>query len=155
MQLGPTIISDASRRQVKHDKVTQKATEKSTPGAQKGPVKTVPNLQMSKSLDTTATIQDSEERSVLDSESSNSDSSVSEGNKAMDNVQENKIAKEQAKTKPSKCPLLRPPKSLETTMFDRLETMYGGRIKRMLDVQYRCGPLSLGVVYLLIPHYLI
>ena len=33
--------------------------------------------------------------------------------------------------------LLRPPRSLETTLFDRLEKMYGAGIKRMLNVQYR------------------
>jgi DNA polymerase alpha-associated DNA helicase A len=30
-----------------------------------------------------------------------------------------------------------PPRTLETTMFDRLERMYGPTIKRMLEVQYR------------------
>lgn len=34
-------------------------------------------------------------------------------------------------------PFLRPPRSLETTLFDRLEKMYGPKIKRMLNVQYR------------------
>lgn len=32
---------------------------------------------------------------------------------------------------------LRPPRTLETTLFDRLERMYGPSIKRMLNVQYR------------------
>lgn len=32
---------------------------------------------------------------------------------------------------------LRPPRTLETTLFDRLERMYGAGIKRMLKVQYR------------------
>ncbi len=32
---------------------------------------------------------------------------------------------------------LRPPRSLETTLFSRLEQMYGPAIKRMLTVQYR------------------
>ena len=32
---------------------------------------------------------------------------------------------------------LRPPRTLETTLFDRLEKMYGAGIKRMLKVQYR------------------
>lgn len=32
---------------------------------------------------------------------------------------------------------LRPPRTLETTLFDRLEKMYGTKIKRMLTVQYR------------------
>ena len=30
-----------------------------------------------------------------------------------------------------------PPRTLETTLFDRLEAMYGESIKRMLEVQYR------------------
>ncbi|KNZ74095.1 DNA polymerase alpha-associated DNA helicase A [Termitomyces sp. J132] len=34
-------------------------------------------------------------------------------------------------------PLLRPPRTLETTLFDRLQEMYGASIKRMLTVQYR------------------
>lgn len=32
---------------------------------------------------------------------------------------------------------LRPPRTLETTLFDRLERMYGPDIKRLLNVQYR------------------
>jgi DNA polymerase alpha-associated DNA helicase A len=32
---------------------------------------------------------------------------------------------------------LHPPRTLETTLFDRLEKMYGPSIKRMLQVQYR------------------
>lgn len=32
---------------------------------------------------------------------------------------------------------LTPPRTLETTLFDRLEGMYGASIKRMLEVQYR------------------
>lgn len=37
----------------------------------------------------------------------------------------------------SKPPSLKPPRTLETTLFDRLEKMYGPSIKRMLQVQYR------------------
>ena len=33
--------------------------------------------------------------------------------------------------------VLRPPRSLETTLFERVEKMYGPGIKRMLTVQYR------------------
>jgi DNA polymerase alpha-associated DNA helicase A len=33
--------------------------------------------------------------------------------------------------------ILRPPRSLETTLFERLEKMHGSSIKRMLQVQYR------------------
>ncbi len=33
--------------------------------------------------------------------------------------------------------LLVPPKTLETTLFERLESMYGNNIKHMLVIQYR------------------
>ncbi|KIO11179.1 hypothetical protein M404DRAFT_128024 [Pisolithus tinctorius Marx 270] len=39
--------------------------------------------------------------------------------------------------KPEKRPILRPPRTLETTLFDRLEKMYGPGIKRLLNIQYR------------------
>lgn len=41
-------------------------------------------------------------------------------------------------SKAPKIPSLKPPRTLETTLFDRLEKMYGPNIKRMLQVQYRC-----------------
>ncbi|KAL1725364.1 P-loop containing nucleoside triphosphate hydrolase protein [Schizophyllum commune] len=37
----------------------------------------------------------------------------------------------------TRTPILRPPRTLETTLFDRLEKMHGPSIKRMLKVQYR------------------
>ncbi|KAJ3757511.1 P-loop containing nucleoside triphosphate hydrolase protein [Lentinula raphanica] len=40
-------------------------------------------------------------------------------------------------TRSTKTPVLRPPRTLETTLFERLESMYGPGIKRMLNVQYR------------------
>lgn len=45
----------------------------------------------------------------------------------------NAVQKEQKKPRGN----LRPPRSLETTLFKRLEGMYGPGIKRMLNVQYR------------------
>ena len=33
--------------------------------------------------------------------------------------------------------VLIPPRTLETTLFDRLEKMYGSSIKKMLEIQYR------------------
>jgi DNA polymerase alpha-associated DNA helicase A len=32
---------------------------------------------------------------------------------------------------------LKPPRTLETTLFDRLEKLYGDGIKRVLKIQYR------------------
>lgn len=37
----------------------------------------------------------------------------------------------------TKTSVLLPPRTLETTLFDRLEQMYGSSIKKMLDIQYR------------------
>lgn len=45
-----------------------------------------------------------------------------------------------SKERPSKYSGLRPPRTLETTLFDRLERMYGPSIKRLLNVQYRYAP---------------
>ena len=45
--------------------------------------------------------------------------------------------KPRAQKKKEKVRGLRPPRTLETTLFDRLEKMYGPDIKRMLNVQYR------------------
>lgn len=39
--------------------------------------------------------------------------------------------------KPFRRGALEPPRTLETTLFDRLEKMYGPGIKRLLNVQYR------------------
>jgi len=39
---------------------------------------------------------------------------------------------------PTKKPVLLPPRTLEITLFDRLEQMYGSSIKRVLEIQYRC-----------------
>lgn len=51
---------------------------------------------------------------------------------------------------------LRPPRTLETTLFDRLERMYGTSIKRMLKVQYRSAFLhSVKILYLLMMKFLI
>lgn len=39
-------------------------------------------------------------------------------------------------------PRLKPPRTLETTLFDRLEKLYGDGIKRVLKVQYRSVSLA-------------
>ncbi|KAL1673945.1 P-loop containing nucleoside triphosphate hydrolase protein [Schizophyllum commune] len=45
--------------------------------------------------------------------------------------------KPETATQRTRTPILRPPRTLETTLFDRLEKMHGPSIKRMLKVQYR------------------
>jgi len=48
-------------------------------------------------------------------------------------------------------PRLRPPRTLETTLFDRLERMYGEGIKRVLKVQYRYVTSPLPHIGLILP----
>ncbi|KAJ3888666.1 P-loop containing nucleoside triphosphate hydrolase protein [Lentinula edodes] len=60
----------------------------------------------------------------------------SKGASASSSKSQTKTSNGKSKTR-SKMPILRPSRSLETTLFDRLESMYGSGIKRMLNVQYR------------------
>lgn len=110
MQLPPTILS--------LDK-SEKKTLKETLSAKKGQSAKAPE----KSHETKAVEVKS------DDESSASDGSLNEDADASTKVLTPVLAK--------KTPLLRPPRTLETTLFDRLERMHGSRIKRMLKVQYR------------------
>jgi DNA polymerase alpha-associated DNA helicase A len=64
-----------------------------------------------------------------------SDSPPASGSDSDSEVSGDKMLK--TSSAPQKSPILRPPRTLETTLFDRLEQMYGSRIKRMLEIQYR------------------
>lgn len=44
-------------------------------------------------------------------------------------------------------PKLKPPRTLEITLFDRLESMFGGGIKRVLNTQYRSVALRLLLLF--------
>lgn len=69
----------------------------------------------------------------LSSDSELSDSSASDSSKSkVNNSVKPRHANKQKQSIGIRCP-----RTLETTLFDRLEKMYGHSIKRMLDVQYR------------------
>lgn len=124
MQLPPTIISD--------DKRSKKAAKANGPSQK--PVSSV-TKSGTKTIKTTAPTTNE------DSEESEAGGSESEGDLAMDDIADEKVVppvvkKDAVKSQAGKR-LLRPPHSLETTLFDRLERMYGPGIKRMLNVQYR------------------
>jgi DNA polymerase alpha-associated DNA helicase A len=70
---------------------------------------------------------------------SSSSSDEDEAVEAPEPVTKTKTKKTSAKqrTKDGGLGQLRPPRTLETTLFERLERMHGSKIKRMLDVQYR------------------
>jgi DNA polymerase alpha-associated DNA helicase A len=72
----------------------------------------------------------------LDEESSNGDSENDDDDEAADTDVQAATHSPIIKTTKRIARLI-PPRSLEITLFDRLEKMYGSRIKRMLNVQYR------------------
>lgn len=121
LQLPPTILSlDKDRK--KKEKVAVKGT-KATTSTKKSANPKEAKPKASKSL------PEVKEAPASPDEDDGGDSTDSDG--------------EQEETPPAKAPAanrvleLRPPHTLETTLFDRLEKMYGPGIKRMLQVQYR------------------
>ena len=125
MQLPPTILSIGNNKKAKAKAkhVASISTNKSSRSKKEATVKAEP------------------EEPVENDSGSGTDEDKSE------EEQESDVEGEEAQTPeplPSKLkPLttrrieLMPPRTLETTLFDRLEKMYGPTIKRMLKVQYR------------------
>lgn len=134
MQLPPTIISiDRPEKKGKQ----KESTNKTTSSAKRG-IKTTSDTKQEK-----VEAIKVDEPDVDDSDASNEDDSGDEelesDTPAPSAVNEVKARKsnERAKKREHQRGVLRPPRTLETTMFDRLEKMYGPSIKRMLTVQYR------------------
>lgn len=134
MQLPPTIISiDKPKKKGKQKESTNKTTSSA-----KGGMKTTSDTKQ----ENVEAIK-VDEPDVDDSDASNEDDSGDEelesDTPAPSAVNEVKARKsnERAKKREHQRGVLRPPRTLETTMFDRLEKMYGPSIKRMLTVQYR------------------
>lgn len=113
MQLPPTILS--------LDKKSKK--DKTKQSVKTSPPKSVPDLK-----------QKVQPVAKVLGTGSNSDSDSSE----LSAVEESQhLTNVTAKLAINRGPILVPPRTLETTLFDRLEKMYGPSIKRMLEVQYR------------------
>ncbi|KAJ3512339.1 hypothetical protein NLJ89_g3573 [Agrocybe chaxingu] len=109
MQLPPTILSIDDK--------------KKSAGATKSPAKFGPTTEKTSKAKAPAA-------SVAADHSSNNSDSESSG-------KEDTLANKTASVSLTKGLKLVPPRTLETTLFDRLEAMYGASIKRMLEVQYR------------------
>ncbi|KAF8208137.1 AAA domain-containing protein [Mycena galopus ATCC 62051] len=124
MQLPPTVLSVDKTK--KEKKSTKASTSKSVQSDKKpSPPAPAPD------------IQSPAEGDGSDSESSSSSETETEPSDKPKPARKEK-APPQQKVKPKDhVPVLRPPRTLETTLFDRLEKMYGSNIKRMLQVQYR------------------
>jgi len=131
MQLPPTVLSlnDRQKRGANKMKPKSKADDKSTSKAKDSAPSEQP--QVSSASDSEAV-----GNSDLDSGSSIEADEASE--RSPDPAGAVVPLPVKPDTQSSKVyPILRPPRTLETTLFDRLEKMYGPDIKRMLKVQYR------------------
>ncbi|KIK68283.1 hypothetical protein GYMLUDRAFT_154386 [Collybiopsis luxurians FD-317 M1] len=130
MQLPPTILSlDHEKRKSQKGQKGQKGGAASKSTKVKSQTK---NSLATKPTDPPATEGNVSEASTPPE----SDSDEDEGREGEDARPESNANKAKIDVRPRNI-LLRPPRTLETTLFDRLESMYGPGIKRMLNVQYR------------------
>jgi len=142
MQLGPTIISEGNQR---HNKFKLKQQNRpAKPSLPKDVVrgKVEPQTRQPTAPPASEIAHTDDKTFSEDNETSDSDSSTSSPSSVNDEPDASRVAENTASNKQkvkatTARPLLRPPKTLRATMFDRLEAMYGGKVKRMLDVQYR------------------
>lgn len=133
MQLPPTILSvDQHGKKAKGNSTTKNVTPPKTGGKKTSTVS-----------DANPSSDDVVEEPPASETDPSSDSDADEeelSEKDREVVSTPAPVKEAKKKKRTPRPRsLRLPRSLETTLFDRLEKMYGPGIKRMLNVQYRCA----------------
>ena len=121
MQLPPTILSLDDKKKKKTKGAPQPPAKSSIPNSKKG----AKALTKKDPVVLVETLKDPSEFGSDSSEDSDSENTLS---KAATNLSLDQTSR---KIK------LVPPRTLETTLFDRLEAMYGVSIKRMLEVQYR------------------
>ncbi|KAF5352066.1 hypothetical protein D9758_009403 [Tetrapyrgos nigripes] len=146
MQLPPTILSldkdknkkgskdkGAGSKGKKDSKTKKPAAEKAKPGEKKG---ATVNKDLPNDKDGTPP-PDSEDDEDSGSESDSAEADAQESPNASTSKPESKSASNKKTATVTYPRPLRPPHTLETTLFDRLEKMYGSSIKRMLEVQYR------------------
>lgn len=146
MQLPPTIISLNERTKQNKAKKTKSAPSESKT-AKKTTVSTAPSTKVLPDPATSTSVEENQDDlSDLSSSSEDEDEVVGAVDVSEPTVppstKEGKACSSQKKKKTA-IRELRPPRTLETTLFDRLERMYGPGIKRMLDVQYRFVPPNL------------
>ena len=141
MQLPPTILSlDKHEKKNKQAKLSEKQQRKN------GSESEVASTKLSKPDESKASSTDDGQEDATESTSETSSESGSGsiyGDVAIAEeitvpaADKPENSSKPPKKKSSKRSGLRPPRTLETTLFDRLERMYGPGIKRLLNVQYR------------------
>ena len=147
MQLPPTILSLNNHKKKKQDPVPTKSTNKKVAAPKS---KSGPKDKLAAPEPSPVPIPQDEDREV------DSDESDKEGDAIMKDDDDvppltDVTTAETSTSGETRSPVvktlrrgaLKPPRTLETTLFDRLERMYGPGIKRLLNVQYRCVSYSL------------
>ena len=137
-QLPPTVLSVPKKQKVKAKAkpqgVATRSHEKSSPAQDTSLTKGIEELGLSGSeSDTDADPSDSQAEDPVFTETAD----VDDTEPPEDEDQKDRKLEKGKKVGESKLVPLKPPRSLETTLFDRLLAMHGPRVKRMLNVQYR------------------
>ncbi|KZT22299.1 P-loop containing nucleoside triphosphate hydrolase protein [Neolentinus lepideus HHB14362 ss-1] len=135
MQLPPTILSVGGKKSKNRAKDAKKPGngKANAPKPSEKSAKEKKTSQTKDVIEPPQPVADDGEQSSESSQSEDPDSDAEDGNEKQDMPAPKTVTKSKIKSLKG----LRPPRSLETTLFDRLEKMYGPGIKRMLDVQYR------------------
>lgn len=135
MQLPPTILSIDKHKKKTSGTATPKKSASTANDQKKSQESAASKSQLPEEDEgTSSSDADSEVESVKGDKIMAQDATieVSEGG-PQSNPKPDKKTQKEAKGRTG----LRPPRTLETTLFDRLERMYGPDIKRLLNVQYR------------------
>lgn len=134
MQLPPTILSIDKHKKNASGTATPKKNASTVNDQKKSRESTASKPQLPEEDEgTSLSDTDSEAGSVKGDEIMAQDTTVEVSEGSQPNPKPETKTRKEAKKRTG----LRPPRTLETTLFDRLERMYGPDIKRLLNVQYR------------------
>jgi DNA polymerase alpha-associated DNA helicase A len=136
-QLPPTVLALDHQKGKKEKKVAVKGEMAST----KAPAPDVPEEAYEEGLEgSSSSSDDDEERAPKGGTKNPEDDAQTTVIQVRTDIAKTvpKITNPNKSRKDRELGQLRPPRTLETTLFERLERMHGQGIKRMLDVQYRC-----------------
>lgn len=136
MQLPPTVLSLDKERKKREKKGAKGAGSRKGEEKAKAAKAAKDDKVKDKEEATPATGEGGENDEDEEAEGSDEGEGEGEGD-AEDKGEEAHTPQDEVTLKPKWPVELRPPHTLETTLFDRLEKMYGPGIKRMLQVQYR------------------
>ncbi|KAG1835426.1 AAA domain-containing protein [Suillus variegatus] len=134
MQLPPTILSIDKHKKNASGTATPKKNASTVNDQKRSRESTASKPQLPEEDEgTSLSDTDSEAGSVKGDEVMAQDTTVEVSEGSQPNPKPETKTRKEAKKRTG----LQPPRTLETTLFDRLERMYGPDIKRLLNVQYR------------------